>query len=311
MRILFLGATLCLSVPSILCQSPAVPGGAGGNAVANFSYQLPAGWSERQASGSTVLTSPTYRIANPMARPMDPKTENCQIVVLPMRAATRAFGEEAMQTFRQVFQTDALAANTSGLPTITDGISPQGWEYIQIRKLIGGQEGEVRTTGATLLMAKVGEQVATIVGVSKDFLWSACFGQQHGDAWPPFFYSLEFRDVPTVAQAQAAIQKQLVGSWIGGTGDVGLAYVFQADGRYTSVGGTRNRTTGQLIPAYQHEGTFALNNNALVLVGSDNGSRSADLFRIGRVSRDGGQSWSDQLCLFDPQKGGEVCFTKH
>jgi hypothetical protein len=37
-------------------------------------------------------------------------------------------------------------------------------------------------------MAKVGDQVATVVGISRDFLWSACSGQQHGDAWPVFFF---------------------------------------------------------------------------------------------------------------------------
>jgi hypothetical protein len=240
---------------------------------------------------------------------MDPQTENCQITLLPMRPATRSLGDEAVSTFRQVFRTDPLAPNTSGLPTITNGISPQGWEYILIRKLLGGQEGEARTTGATFLMAKVADQVATVIGVSKDFLWSACFGQQHGDAWPVFFYSLQFRNAPPAAQAQAAIHQQLIGTWLGGTGDVGLAYVFQPDGHYSSAGGTRNKITGQLIPSFRNDGTFALNNNALVLVANDN-SRSAQFFRIGRVSHDSGRNWAQQFCLFDPKNSGEVCYEK-
>jgi hypothetical protein len=245
-----------------------------------------------------------------MARPIDPQTENCQITLLPMRAATHPLGDEAVATFRQVFKTDPLAANTSGLPIITDGISPQGWEYFLIRKLIGGQEGEARTTGATFLMAQLADQVATVVGVSRDFLWSACFGQQHGDAWPGFFYSLQFRNSPPAAPAQAAIHQQLIGTWLGGTGDVGLAYVFQQDGHYSSAGGTRNKLTGQLIPSFRNDGTFDLNNNALVLTSSDN-SRSVQLLRIGRVSRDNGKNWTMQLCLFDPKNIGEVCYNKH
>jgi hypothetical protein len=306
MRTFLPGATLCLlSVPLAFCQNPAEPAESAGNSLANYSYQLPVRWTQRESSGNIVLTSPTYRIANPMARPIDPQTENCQITLLPMRPATRPLGDEAVFTFRQVFRIDPLAPNTSGLP-----ITPQGWEYILIRKLLGGQEGEARTTGATFLMAKVGDQVATVIGVSKDFLWSACFGHQQGDAWPGFFYSLQFRNAPSAAQAQAAIHQQLIGTWLGGSGDVGLAYVFEADGHYSSAGGTRNRTTGQLIPSFRNGGTFALNNNALVLTTNDN-SRSAQFFRIGRVSRDNGKSWTLQLCLFELKNGGEVCYDKH
>jgi len=159
-------------------------------------------------------------------------------------------------------------------------------------------------------MAKIGNQLATVIGVSKDFLWSACFGQQHGDAWPGFFYSLQFRNAPPAEQARAAIHQQLMGTWLGGTGDVGLAYVFQPDEHYSSTGGTRNKMTGQLIPSFRTNGTFALNDNALVLTANDN-SRSAQFFRIGRVSRDSGRSWTQQLCLFDPRNNGEVCYDKH
>lgn len=307
MRTLLLGATLfVLSVPLVLCQNPVEPAV---NSLANYSYQLPARWTQRQSPGSIALTSPTYRNANPMARPMDPQTENCQITLLPMRAATRQLGDEAVSTFRQVFHTDPLAPNTSGPPTITDGISPQGWEYFLIRKLIGGQEGEARTTGATFLMAKVADQVATVIGVSRDFLWSACFGQQNGDAWPGFFYSLQFRNAPPVLQVRDVIQQQLIGTWLGGTGDVGLAYVFQTDGHYSNAGGTRNKMTGQLIPSFKSDGTFALNNNTLVLTANDN-TRTTQLFRIGRVSSDNGRNWTMQLCLFDPRNGGEVCYNK-
>ena len=159
-------------------------------------------------------------------------------------------------------------------------------------------------------MAKIGNQLATVIGVSKDFLWSACFGQQHGDAWPGFFYSLQFRNAPPAEQARAAIHQQLMGTWLGGTGDVGLAYVFQPDEHYSSAGGTRNKMTGQIIPSFRRNGTFALNNTALVLTADDN-TRSAQFFRIGRVSHDSGRSWTQQLCLFDPRNSGEVCYDKH
>jgi hypothetical protein len=67
--------------------------------------------------------------------------------------------------------------------------------------------------------------------------------------------------------------------------------------------------TGQLIPSFRKDGTFALNNNALVFTANDN-SRSAEFFRIGRVSRDSGRNWTQQLCLLDPRNSGEVCYDK-
>lgn len=310
MRTLFPGVILSLSA-SLLFSQPSQPAPSAANSLANYSYQVPAGWTERQSSSYIALTSPTYPTANPMTRPMDPHVENCQISLFPMRTSTRSLGDEAVATFRQVFYVDPLAANTSGLPIITNGVSPQGWEYILIRKLIGGQEGDSRVTGATFLMVKLDDQVATVVGVSKDFLWSACFGQQHGDAWPGFFLSLQFRNAPPAAQAQAAIRQQLKGTWIGGSGDVGLGYIFQADGHYTSTGGTRNRSTGQFTPSFQTTGTYALSNSQLVFTPNSGNNRSAQLFRIGRVTHDNGQSWTPQLCLFDQQNNGEVCFSKH
>ena len=310
MRTLFPGVTLALlSLPTLYGQ-PSQPAPSTAGPFANYSYQIPAGWTERQSSSYIVLSSPTYPTANPMARPMDPHVENCQISLLPMRTSTRSLGDEAVATFRQVFYVDPLAPNTSGLPIITNGISPQGWEYILIRKLIGGQEGDSRATGATFLMVKLGDQVATVVGVSKDFLWSACFGQQHGDAWPGFFLSLQFRNSPPPAQAQAVIQKQLVGTWVGGGLSAGLAYDLQADGHYSSTGGQLNRY-GHLIPAFLTDGTYALNNSQLVFTPNSGNNRSAQFFRIGRVTHDNGQSWTPQLCLFDQQTNGEVCFSKH
>jgi hypothetical protein len=212
-------------------------------------------------------------------------------------------------SFRQVFRTDPLATNTSGPPpSPTASLRKAGNKFL-IRKLIGGQEGEARTTGATFLMAKVADQVATVIGVSKDFLWSACFRPAVRRPWPGFFYSLQFRNAPPAAPAQAAIPQQLVGTWLGGTGDVGVAYVFQTDEHYSSAGGTRNKMNDQLIPSFRKDGTFALNNNALVFTANDN-SRSTEFFRIGRVSRDSGRNWTQQLCLLNPRNSGEVCYDK-
>jgi hypothetical protein len=184
-----------------------------------------------------------------------------------------------------------------------------------MRKLVGGQEGEARTVGATLLVAKVGDQLATVVVTSKDFLWSSCFGELHGDAWPKFFYSLQFKDERPSGQEPTAIRQRLAGSWITATAGVGLAYTFQANGRYARTGATQYRsrvtdtTVLQTTQGFLGDGAYSFEGNTIVLTG-DNHKRSAYFFCIQQVSKDGGKTWRDELCLMDPGSPGEVCYKR-
>ena len=184
-----------------------------------------------------------------------------------------------------------------------------------MRKLVGGQEGEARTTGATLFVARLGDQVATIVGVSRDFLLSSCFGELHGDAWPKFFYSLQFKNAAS-GPDPAAIRQRLAGSWITATATAGLAYTFQANGRYADTLATAYRTRVsssevlQTTTGFFGDGAYSIDGNTLVLKRDDN-KRFTFYFRLEQVSKDGGNTWADQLWLMEPGATGEFSLRRN
>ena len=166
--------------------------------------------------------------------------ERCQIAMLPLRPSSQPLAQDAIGAFRGIFRTDPLTAYPSPPPQLTHGLSPEGWEYFSIRKLVGGQEGEARTLGTILFVAKLGAQVATIVAVSRDFMVSQCFGLLSRDVWPPFFFTLNFKGAQPTQQDLDTIRQRLAGTWNTATASVGLRYTFLASGRYQDASATRH-----------------------------------------------------------------------
>jgi hypothetical protein len=272
--------------------------------LASYVYVTPPSWSQQQSRDRILLTSPMYS-----------NGEACQLAMFPWRSSSQPLTNEAIGTFRAVFQTDPLTTYPSPPPTIAKGTSPQGWEYVTIRKLVGGQEGEARTKGAILLVARVDGQVATIAGTSKDFMVSNCFGLLRGDLWPKFFSTLQFKNAPPSGPEHTAIQQRLAGRWITATGSAGLQYTFDANGRYADTVATQYRTpissneVLQTTTAFFGNGGYSFDGNMLLLKRDDN-KRFAFLFRLEQVSKDSGRTWADELCLMETGSTGEVCYRK-
>lgn len=273
-------------------------------ALANYVYENPQSWTREELPDRIVLRSPVYS-----------NGEGCQLTMLPFRPLSHPLGDDAIGAFRGIFGTDPLTTYPSPPPRLARGTSPQGWEYFTIRKLVGGQEGEARTSGAILLEAKLGDQVATLVGTSKDFMVSNCFGLLRGDLWPKFFYSLQFKNAQPSGKELAAIKQRLTGTWIAATGSVGLRYEFKANGRYGGAGATQHRSRVsdtevlQTTQAYFGDGSYSFDGNMIVLKGDDH-KRTTYFFRLEQTSKNSGNTWGDELCLLDPGASGEVCYQK-
>ena len=285
---------------------PAPAGPAGAGSLESYVYTVPQNWSRQSTSDRIVLTSPMYG-----------NGERCQLSMFPLRASSRSLGDDALDIFRELFRADPLSSYPSPSPRLAKGISPQGWEYFTLRKLVGGQEGEARTTGVTILVVRLDTRVATIIGTSKDFLWSQCFGELKGDTWPTFFSGLQFKASLPADKAQAVLRQQLVGSWISATATVGLGYDFRADGRYDSSGATRHvspySATQDLVTTQNFafgDGSYSFAGNTLILTRDSDQHRFTHFFRLEQVSKDSGQTWKDELCLLDPAASGEVCYHK-
>jgi len=271
-----------------------------GSSVDDYDFTPPPQWSEQKLRDRVVLTSPVYQ-----------NGERCQITILPMQAASSMrLPDVAIGTFRNIFRADPLASYPSQPSKMASGISPGGWEFFTIRKLVGGQEGDGKGIGTILLTAKAGDRMATIYGVSKDFIVSYCFGELVQNVWPGFFYSLTFQGGPSEEQ-QKLIRQKLAGRWIMATGTVGNAYEFHTDGRYAGAA-ARRQYPGDSATAttFFGDGSYSFNGNQLVLTGDD-GSRRTFFFRVEVASRDSGATWFDQLCMLSPGMSGEVCYRKN
>ncbi|HXR78644.1 MAG TPA: hypothetical protein VN737_21895 [Bryobacteraceae bacterium] len=265
-----------------------------------YSFTPPPQWSEQELRDQIVLTSPVYQ-----------NGERCQITILPMQEASSArLPDVAIGTFCNIFRADPLAPYPSQPSRLASGTSPAGWEFFTIHKLVGGQEGDGKGIGTILLTAKVGDRIATIYGISKDFIVSNCFGELVRDVWPGFFYSLTLQGAQS-GQQQNLIRQKLAGTWIAATGTVGNRYEFHSDGRYAGAAARRQYSRDSVTTtAFFGDGSYSFEGNQLVLSGDD-GRRSTFFFRLELASRDSGATWSDQLCLLSPGMSGEVCYRKN
>ena len=228
-----------------------------------------------------------------------------------MQAATSGrLPDIAIAAFRNIFRADPLASYPSQPSRLSGGISPAGWEFFTIHKLVGGQEGDGKGIGTILLTAKVGDRIAMVYGISKDFIVSNCFGELVRDVWPGFFHSLTFQGAQS-GQQQNLIRQRLAGAWITATGTVGNRYEFHSDGRYAGSAASRQYShDATTTTAFFGDGSYSFDGNQLVLTG-DNGSKSTFSFRLEAASRDSGATWADQLCLLTPGMSGEVCYRKN
>jgi hypothetical protein len=287
-----LGASAAPQTVAPRQSSIASPPPSGGR-LDDYVYTIPDMWARQDATNAIVLVSPTYQGG-----------ERCQLTLLPIRPAARGLPDDAFDIFREVFKTEPLTGDIYPPTRLTRGTSPQGWEYFVVKKPIGPSGGA--QFGAILLVAKIGGNLATVTGVSKTFMVSNCFGELVRDVWPPFFYSLRFKNATASAQDQTAMRQKLAGVWITATASVGLRYEFSADGRYADAAGVRQRRTTQ---TFFGNGSYSFDGNTLIMT-SDDRQRTTAQFRLEQESKDFGRTWTDTLCLLSPGASGEVCYNR-
>jgi len=263
-----------------------------GGRLADYVYTIPETWTRQNAQNAIVLTSPIYQGG-----------ERCQLSMLPMRSSTRALPDEALNIFRELFKTEPLTGDIYPPTILIRGTSPQGWDYFIVKKPIGPSGGA--QIGTILLVAKLGNNLATVVGTSKTFMVSNCFGELVRDVWPSFFYSLQFKNT-SAEQDQAAMRQRLAGVWIAATASVALRYEFSANGRYADAAGVRQRTSTE---AFFGNGSYSFDGNTLIMTDDDK-RRTTAQFRVAQESKDFGARWSDTLCLLSPGSSGEVCYQR-
>ena len=284
--------------------------GSGGVSVAgNYSYAIPQGWTGTSyPDGGIVYGSQMFN-----------NGERCQISVFPLRPTSGNLVNDARAIYASIFQTDPFQNNDYPYPAASfiRGISAEGWNYFIIQKSIHGRFGDYGTLLGTRLMAvQLGNQVATITGTGKDPQVSMCFGELVHDDWPEFFYTVHFKSWTPQPQDRE-VPRRLAGAWTTATATVADRYVFAANGRFASAAAAM--TTTRISPtellqttnAYFGNGAYTINGSAITLTtDSDRGNPRRGSFRVEQVSKDGGATWTDRLCLLLEGISGEVCYTR-
>jgi len=290
---------LRLATSAVLFASTAFAQTGGGNSLGDYVFTAPQGWATSHYPDGIVLTSPGSATG-----------EHCMISMWPMRPAGQNLLRDADTAFQQIFSTyearNQTSRGTDLRPSIIQGLSGQGWEYLILKRGIG-KPRMGQTTFESLLgfvfVARLNNQLAVISGLSKDPLVSTCMGELAHDAWPEFFYSLGFKNWTPVDRT-AILQKALAGTWSTATATVADQFTFAANGRYASAAASQqyhllsNSEVLETTQGFFGDGAYTLKGNILVMT-PDNHSRSPEtaLFRIEKETNDMGQSWTEKLYL--------------
>jgi hypothetical protein len=259
----------------------------------NYVYVVPAEWTPKQyPDGGVVITSPVYGTG-----------ERCTISVLPMRPATTDLQTAANAIFSELFSKDYVAVTTYTSPSMIRGISPQGWEYFITKQGIKPRAGNYSDVFAFVFVAKLGNEIAPIVGISKDPLVSNCFGLNLKDVWPKFFYSLQFKNWKPQGQ-EKDMMKRMAGVWMAVTATAGDRIVFAPNGRYAGASAaqkyyaTSSNEILTVTDAYFGDGAYSIKGNQITLIhDNDKNKPEKGFIRVEQVSMDGGGTWKDKLYL--------------
>jgi hypothetical protein len=263
--------------------------GGGDGKLSDYIYTAPMGWTFKQYIDGIVLSSPDHT-AN----------ERCALSIWPLRTGTNNLWSDANSIFGEVFK--AFQTRNDGMTpnSLIRGVAAQGWEYCMIKRSIGLPNSG--TIFGFVFVAKLGSQVASISGMSKDPMVSNCFGLLQTDVWPKFFYSLQFRNY---RPSSGGIIKQITGDWISATANAGSTFTFAPNGRYGDAAASQyyNRVSGtevqQTTTAYFGNGTYTINGNQITLTSdSKKNYPEKGYIRVEQESIDDGRNWTEKLYLY-------------
>ena len=252
-----------------------------------YAFVSPPGWVATRYVDGIVLS------------PAPPNPERCNITLHTFRPAGANLEADAIQVFNEVFKgfvgKQGMTSNS-----LIRGSSEQGWDYFIVKAAIGMPGGNYETMFGFVCVIRLGNQLASLSGISKDPLVSACFGLNLTDVWPKFFYSLQFRNKGT-GFAEREMMRRIAGIWMSATATAGDRIVLAPNGRYADAAASQQyRVTPTSVititDAYFGNGTYVVKGYQIIFTRDDDKSkRSIGWYRIEEESRDNGNTWNSKL----------------
>ncbi len=277
----------------------------GPGALGDYIFTIPSGWTPKEYPDGIVISSPPSNT-----------NEICNITLWPFRITSGDLRVDASNLFREVFKVFALKTGSTRNSVIR-GMSPQGWEYFMIKNAVQVPGGNYQMLFGFVFVAKLGNKVAALSGISKDPLVSSCFGLNLRDVWPPFFYSLKFKNWNSPLAA-GQMMKKMAGTWMMATATAGDRWVFAPNGRYASAAAAQRYAFTStealtITDAYFGDGSYSLDGYHIFLTGdNDKSNPKKGWYRLEQESFDNGNTWTDNLYLLRTSnvdgKDFEVCY---
>jgi hypothetical protein len=248
-------------------------------------YIAPVGWTVKDTGdGMTLLTGP------------DDRTEPCVIVMFP---PLPALNDLAAQGVDLVAQTKAkLFANLGPFQddrgrdvreTREEGVSTRGWEYVDLLGQFGGDgilNGNVKVR---VLVARIGDQVLQIMGLTKT---ARCLGNlawRDNATWALLFHSLQ---LPGYTGESRQLAQQLVGTWTISGSRAGVTQTYASNGRFGSVAvyqsyelSSRADTVLEVNRSWQGDGPYTVHGDRLHTENAHAGESERNVTRLFSIVR--------------------------
>lgn len=305
---MLLSVMLALTAFAMAAQDPNAP--PANPSLSDYNYTPPPGWTKATFADGMLLSSPVSDTG-----------EKCAIGMFPMRPTSGDLFQDASVAWDQVFTAFEVRPTSTypSMPVLIRGNSAQGWEYVIVKRgiaLRGSASGPLSEQQffGFIMIANLGDRVATVSGLSKDPLVSSCFGTSLGDVWPRFFSTLQFRNWNPLAGSGFA--QKIHGIWQSISTSVGGGavhrYVFTPAGRYAEMGVMQRYMN---LSRYEYaiwtsktfgDGSYRISGNQITFR-PDRGQPQTGFLRLEQVSEDGGKSWKEKLYILTISAPLENC----
>jgi hypothetical protein len=249
----------------------------------NVGFAVPKGWSFKFING-VVRIEPAY----------DPKLGPCFALLLPPMPAQRDLAAQAEALVNNLIasqfgggrlRTDLNQDVKTNKWSRYDGVSATGWQFVELY----GQVGATRFfIWAHVLLARMGDQVVPLIGVTKSTY--QCLGAAGIDDanWMLLFHGLQ---LPGYTQPRDVYKKLLLGTWEKASSTIYVSETYAANGHFGRYGAHASysvSTSGEIFQTtsgWPGDGTYEVHGDHITKTNSKGSYAGQPVTRLFSIVR--------------------------